>query len=62
MSEIMKKNYIRPAAKFAAMAAAENYLTTSLPIVDENVDDSGKAKGNIFDDEDAILTPTSVWE
>ena len=58
----MKKNYIQPAAKFTAVVTAENYLTTSIPVVDENVDDSGKAKGNIFDDEDAILTPSSVWE
>ena len=50
----MKKNYIRPVARFVAMAAAENYLTTSIPVTDENVDDSGKAKGNFFDDEESL--------
>jgi len=58
----MKKNYIQPAAKFTAVVTAENYLTTSIPVVDENVDDSGKAKGNIFDDEEIIASPKSIWE
>ena len=57
----MKKNYIQPAADYYVVSAAEDYLTTSIPMTDENVDDSGKAKGNIFDEEEDII-PTSVWD
>lgn len=58
----MKKNYIQPAATYQTIAAKEDYLTTSIPVTDENVDDSGKAKGFLFDD-DEMSEPvrSSVW-
>lgn len=54
-----KKYYVRPNAKFCAIDAAEDCLAAvSIDIVDDNVDDSGKAKASTDDG----LWSSSVWD